>query len=205
LGNPQLHGGVEDVVGAHRVDLKGGIVGPDQDAGDRGKVDDGVIARHTGPRLQLVKARIGRARIEHLARVGQLDVEPVDAGHIEADLVDVGHPVTALDQIGDGMSPRLAAAAREQNAHVVSPCRQTSLFPGPRPVARAKGSAGAHENISDIPPLLAYQSGRKLACCRMMSPIFAQRTPPCALPDQSSPCPGRFLVLLCWQPRRSAR
>ena len=83
-------------------------------------MDDGIVARHAGAGLQLVKASVSGQGVEHLPGIGQLDPQVVHAGMIKLDQIGIGDVVALFEQIGDGVATGLAAAAGEKDAHDVT-------------------------------------------------------------------------------------
>ncbi len=117
LSDPQLHRRVDDVVRAERVDPERLVVWSNQDRWDRGEVDDGVVVRYTGPGLEFVEARVRAQSVEDLSGIGQVDAEVGDARVSERRQVPVDHPVSLLDEMGDRVPTRLAAATRKEDSH----------------------------------------------------------------------------------------
>ncbi|MCY1306712.1 hypothetical protein D9M70_565860 [compost metagenome] len=58
LADAKLHRRLDDIVGAHRIDAKELVVGGDQDARDRGKVDDGIDRLRRERRVEFVQAGV---------------------------------------------------------------------------------------------------------------------------------------------------
>ena len=85
LADAELHRGLDHVVGPEGVDAEGLVVGLDQDARDRGEMHDGVEGGDAGPGFEFVEAGVGGHRVEHLAGVGDVGDQVVDARVVERD------------------------------------------------------------------------------------------------------------------------
>ncbi len=87
-------------------------------AGIAAKWTTASYVRDAGTGLELVETGVGRERVEDLTRVGQVDAKVGDhVGMTERHQVAVDDPVSLLDEMRDGMSTCLAAAAGEEDAH----------------------------------------------------------------------------------------
>ena len=129
LGDPHLRRRLQHVVGAHRVDPERLRVGPQQDPRHGGEMHHRVEGRHPRPGLELVEPRIGPQRGKDLPRVGDVHDQVIDPRMVERHQIRVQHPVPPLQQIGDDVTPGLAAAAGEEDPHGDGPPLVSGTIP----------------------------------------------------------------------------
>ena len=98
----------------------------DKDARDRCKMHDCIEGGYAVARLQLIEIRVGRHHVEHLAGIGDVSGEIVDARMVEWSQIDIDDPVALVQQIRHDMLSCLAGAAGKQDAflscHRSLPC-----------------------------------------------------------------------------------
>ena len=107
LADAELHRRLDHVVGADRVDAEGLVVRLDQHPRYRGKMHDGVRRGRRPAGFKAVEAEMRGQRVEHLAAVGQIGDQGVDAGIIERLEIDIEKVVALAFRYGTTCLPAL--------------------------------------------------------------------------------------------------